>query len=38
MKTKKYPIYVLRNVFKNHVDVLLIEEESKKHYVLIKDF
>ena len=25
-------------VKKKHVDLLLIEEEGKKHYVLIKDF
>ena len=27
-----------RNTFKIHVNLLLIGEEGKKHYVLIKDF
>ena len=27
-----------KNTFQRHVDLLLIGEESKKHYVLIKDF
>ena len=26
------------NAFKKHVDLLLIEEKDKKHYVPIKDF
>ena len=26
-----------RNTFKRHVDLLLIREEDKRHYVLIKD-
>ena len=27
-----------RNTFKRHVDLLLVGEEGKRHYVLIKDF
>ena len=34
----KFPIYVSKNTFKKHVDLLLIEEEGKSQYVLIKDF
>ena len=29
---------VSRNTVKKHVDLLLIEEKNKRHYVLIKDF
>ena len=29
---------MLKNTFKRHVDLLLIGEEGKKHYALIKDF
>ena len=28
----------VKNTFKRHIDLLLIEEKEKKHYVLIKDF
>ena len=35
---EKYLIYVSRNTFKRHVDLLLVGEEGKRHYVLIKDF
>ena len=35
---KKYAIYVSRNTFKRHVYSLLIGEEDKRHYVLIRDF
>ena len=35
---EKYPIYVSKITFKRHVDVLLIEEEDKRHYALVKDF
>ena len=31
-------IYVSKNTFKKHVDLLLLEQKYKKHYVLIKDF
>ena len=35
----KYPIYVSKKCCKEkHVDLLLIREGEKKHYVLIKDF
>ena len=34
---QKYPIYVSRNTFKNHVDLLLTGIEDKRHYVLVKD-
>ena len=35
----KYPIYVLKKCCEDkHVDLLLIDEGEKKHYVLIKDF
>ena len=37
-KKEKYPIYVSKNTFKRHVDLLLIGEEGKRYYVLIKDF
>ena len=37
-KKEKYPIYVSKNTFKRHIDLLLIGEEGKRHYVLIKDF
>ena len=32
----KYQIYVSKNTFKRHVDLLLIREEGKRHFVLIK--
>ena len=36
---EKYPIYVSKKCFeKKHVGLLLIGEEGKRHYVLIKDF
>ena len=31
-------IYVSKNTFKRHVDLLLIREEGKRHFVLIKKF
>ena len=35
----KQPTYVSKNtLMKKHVDLLLIGEEGKRHYVLIKDF
>ena len=30
-------MYVLRNTFKNRVDLLLTGKEGKRHYVLIKN-
>ena len=36
---EKHPIYVSKKCCKEkHVDLLLIAEEGKRHYVLIKDF
>ena len=37
MKTRKN-IYGSKKILKRNIDLLLIEEEDKKHYVLIKDF
>ena len=34
---EKFPIYLSRNTFKGHVDLLLMGEEGKRHYVIIKD-
>ena len=33
-----YPIYVSKERFKEELNLLLIEEDRNKHYVLIKDF
>ena len=33
-----YPIYVLNQKFKDCIDLLLISNENKSHYVYIKDF
>ena len=33
-----YPIYVSKETYEDQMNVLLITEEEKKHYVLIKDF
>ena len=35
---EKHPKYVLKIFFKRHVYLLMIGEEDKLHYVLIKDF
>ena len=36
---EKHPIYVSKKCCEEkHVDLLLIGEEGKRHYVLIKDF
>ena len=35
---EKYTIYVSKNTFKIHVDLLLTGEKGKRHYVLIKYF
>ena len=35
---KKYPIYVSKNTLKRHVELLLVGEEGKRLYDLIKDF
>ena len=33
-----YPIYVSKEKYENHMEILLITKDEKKHYVLIKDF
>ena len=33
-----YPIYVSKEKFKDHIELLLIMKDENKHYVLIKDF
>ena len=33
-----YPIYVSKEKFEDHIELLLITKEENKHYVLIKDF
>ena len=33
-----YPIYVSKEKFEDHMELLLITEDKNKHYVLIKDF
>ena len=33
-----YPIYVSKEKFDDHIELLLITENDNKHYVLIKDF
>ena len=35
---KPYPIYISKEKFKDHMELLLITENENKHYVLIKDF
>ena len=35
---EKYPIYVSSDTFKRHIDLLLIVEEGKRHYAVIKYF
>ena len=33
-----YPIYVSKEKFEDHIELLLITENNNKHYVLMKDF
>ena len=33
-----YPIYVSKEKFKDHIELLLITKDENKHYALIKDF
>ncbi|KAL9967825.1 hypothetical protein ACROYT_G026122 [Oculina patagonica] len=33
-----YPIYISKETFEDHMELLLITNETKQHYVLIKDF
>ena len=35
---EKYQIYLSKNTFKKNMNLLLIGEERKRHYVVIKDF
>ena len=35
---KKYSIYVSKNTFRRHINLLLIGKQSKRRYVLMKDF
>ena len=35
---EKYSIYVSKGTLKRNVDLLLVEEKSKRQYVFIKDF
>ena len=35
---EKYSVYALKNIFRKHVDLLLIGEEDERDRVLIKDF
>ena len=33
-----YPIYISKETYDNHMDLLLITEENKSHYLVTKDF
>ena len=33
-----YPAYISKEMYKDHMELLLITKDEKKHYVLIKDF
>ena len=33
-----YPIYVSKEKYENHIELLLVTKDENKHYVLIKDF
>ena len=35
---EEYPFHVSKNTFKSHVELLLIGEKDKRHYILIKKF
>ena len=35
---QKYLIYISKNTFNKHVNLLLIEDDGKSHYALIKNF
>ena len=35
---KPYPIYISNEKNENHIEMLLLTKDDKKHYVLIKDF
>ena len=35
---QSYPIYISKEIYKDCMNLLLITEETKTHYVLMKDF
>ena len=35
---QKFPIYISKEKYQDHMELLLITEDENKHYVLIKDF
>ena len=35
---QKFPIYISKEKYQDHMELLLITEGENKHYVLIKDF
>ena len=37
-KGQRFPIHISKETFKDQMNLLLITEDEKKHYVLIKDF
>ena len=37
-KKQPYPIYISKEKYKDHMELLLISKDENKHYVLIKDF
>ena len=37
-KKQPYPIYVSKEKYEDHMELLLVTENENKHYVLIKDF
>ena len=38
MKIDKNSVYISKNTFKRHIDLLLIEEKDQFHILLSKDF
>ena len=38
MRYLVYPVYISKEKFENRMDLLLITDENKPHYVYIKDF
>ena len=37
-KRQPYPVYISKEMYKDHMELLLITKDENKHYVLIKDF
>ena len=35
---QKFPIYISKEKYEDHMEILLITEDENKHYVLVKDF